>query len=143
MSYWIAFMRKDLVLVVRIERQKFIDRHVRHRERIVGEVDLLLLLAPLVHREVDDPAQFEAVLLDQVEVLADFGARGARELHELLRLAGDEEHRVAVLQAKLRAQLFGPLGAEIVGDRPAADHRAIVERKEDIAEPRLALALRP
>ncbi len=109
----------------------------------MGEVDLLLLLAPFVHREVDDPAQLEAILLDKVEVLTDFGARRTGKLDEFLRLAGDEEHRVAVLQAELRAQLFGPLRAEIVGDRAAADHRAIIEREEDIAEPRLALALRP
>ena len=101
MSYWIALMRQELVVVVRIEREEFLDAQVRHRERVVREVDLLLFLVPFVHREVDDPAEVEAVLGDQAELLADLGARGAGELDEVLRLAGDEEAGVA--DAELRA----------------------------------------
>ena len=67
----------------------------------MGEVDLLLLLVPLVHREVDDPGQRELVLVDQLQLRADLRARLAGELVELLRVAGGEEHGIADLQAKL------------------------------------------
>ena len=55
----------------RIERQKFLDGHVRHRERIVREVDLLAVLIIFEHREVDDPAEAECAFLDQIELLRD------------------------------------------------------------------------
>ena len=55
---------------------------VRHRERVVGEVDLLLLLVPLVHREIDDPAEGEAVLVDEVELAADLAAARRRQRRE-------------------------------------------------------------
>ena len=84
-------------LVGRIEREEFFDAHVRHGERIVGEVDLLLVLVPLIHREIDDPAELETVLGDQAELLADPRARGAGKLGRAARLVGGEEHRVARL----------------------------------------------
>ena len=74
----------------------------------MGEVDFLVLLVPFVHREVDDPAQLEAVLVDQPEFLAIL-VRAAPANLEILRLAGDEEHRVAILQTEFLAQLFGAL----------------------------------
>ena len=124
-----------------VEREKFLDRQVRHRERIVREVDLLLLLVPFVHREIDDPAELEAVLLDQVELLADLGARRAREFHEVLRLAGDEEHGVADAKPELIGNLLGALRPDILGERARAALLAFAP--EDVAKPRLALALRP
>ena len=78
------------------------------------EVDLLLFLVPFEHREIDDPAELEAVLVDQVEIFADLGARRPGELHEIRRLAGDEEHGVAGLQPKLRANLLGALRSDVV-----------------------------
>ena len=95
MSYWIALIASSLSWSLGIEREEFLDRHVRHRERVVREVDFLLLLVPFVHREIDDPAELEAVLGDQAELLADLGARRAGELDEILRLAGDKEAGVA------------------------------------------------
>ena len=44
---------------------------LRHRERIVREVDLLVVLAVLVHREVDDPGELEPLLVREVQFLAD------------------------------------------------------------------------
>ena len=64
-----------------------VEPALRHRERVVREVDLLLLLVPLVHREIDDPAELEPVLVDEVELLADPVARLAGELVELRRPA--------------------------------------------------------
>src|SRR3954462_9909709 len=97
------------------------------------EVDLLLLLVPLEHREIDDPAELEAVLLNEVEVLADLGTRGAGEFYEIGRIAGNEEHRVACLEAELRAKLFGALRPDIVGDGPASTDHAVFLGKENIA----------
>ena len=141
MSYWIALSRQDLVVVVRIEREEFLDRHVRHREWIVREVDLLLLLVPFVHREIDDPAELEAVLGDQAELFADLGARGTGELDEVLRLAGDEEAGVADAEPQLIGDLLGALRPDVLGERTGAALLAFAP--EDVAEARLAFALRP
>ena len=47
-------------------------------------------------------------------------------LTKLLRLAGDEEHRIAVVQSELLAQSFSVRsGPKIVGDRTAADDRGV------------------
>ena len=35
----------------------------------MGEFDLLVLFAPLEHREVDDPGQFVTVLVDELQVI--------------------------------------------------------------------------
>ena len=67
------------------------------------EIDLLLFLVPLVHREIDDPAEFEPVLVDQVQFFAELGAGKAGEFPELVGIAGDEEGRIALLQAELCA----------------------------------------
>src|SRR5690606_27807854 len=55
-----------------------------HGEGIVRELDLPRLLVQLVHREVDDPAELEDVLLDQVQLLADVSASLASEGRKLL-----------------------------------------------------------
>ena len=142
MSYWIALMPSSLSWSFGIEREEFVDRHVRHRERIVREVDLLLFLVPFVHREVDDPAELEAVLGDQIELVADLGARRTGELDEVLRLAGDEEHGIAVARGRADRRLLRCAPAPmILGERPRAALLAFAP--EDVAEPRLALALRP
>ena len=73
-----------------------------HRERVVREVDLLVLLVPLVEREVDDPGEREFALVDELQLRADARARFAGELVELVRVAGGEEHRVAIAKTKLR-----------------------------------------
>ena len=91
---------ENLFLIGGVEREKFLNRQIRHREWVVREVDLLVLLVPFVHRKIDDPAQLEAVLRDQAEFFADLGSRGAGEFHEALRLAGNEKHRVAILQSE-------------------------------------------
>ena len=111
--------RQQLVLVVRIEREEFLDRQVRHRERVVGEVDLLLFLVPLVHREIDDPAELEAVLGDQPKLFADLRARRAGEFDEILRLAGDEEHGVADAELELIGDLLRAFRPDFLASGPA------------------------
>ena len=115
----------------------------RHRERIVGEVDLLLLLVPLVHREVDDPAELEAVLVDQPELLADLGAGGAGELDKLLRLAGDEEDRVAAFSPSSWRSAFAVAPARGCWRSDRGRRPRPCRAPEDVAEARLALALGP
>src|SRR5260370_28742634 len=53
---------------------------LRHRERVMAEVDLLGGLVVLAHREVDDPAGFESLLGDQPPLLAHLRPRLAPEL---------------------------------------------------------------
>jgi hypothetical protein len=81
----------------------------------MAEIDLLLVLVPFVEREIDDPAQLEAVAIDEVQLLAGAGARRAREGVELLRVAGDEEAGVAVIEAELDADRLGALLADVLG----------------------------
>src|SRR5205085_8709638 len=104
---------------------------LRHRERVVAELDLPGLLVPFVHREIDDPAEAEGALLIEPELLADAVARLAGERAELGRQPGDEEHGVAVLQLQFLAQACGALRPETAGDRP----RPLAVAEEDVAEP--------
>ena len=67
----------------------------------MGEVDLLLVLVPLEHREIDDPGEFEAVFVDQVQILADLRPRVARKAREFCRIARHEESGVAGPEAEL------------------------------------------
>src|SRR5262249_45975047 len=103
-----------------------------------GEVDLLLFLVPFVHREVDDPAELEAVLVDESEIGTNLGARRPRELDEILGLAGDEEHGVADAKAELLAHRLRALRPEV-----ARGPALLAVAPEDVAEARLTLALRP
>ncbi len=114
---------------------------LRHREGVVREVDVVGLLVHLEHREVDDPDEFEAVLVDQLQVGPDLGAGRARELVEGLRITGDEEGGVALPQADAGHQSLRGLGAEVLGDRAAPG--ALVLAPEDVAEAGLPLALGP
>src|SRR6185437_8353179 len=127
--------------VLGIERKEILDAQIRHRERIVREVDFLFFLVPLVHREIDDPAQIETTLGDPAELRADFGARGAGEFDKILRLAGDKEAGIADLETELIGDLLGALGPDVLGERPCAALLAFAP--EDVAETRLALTLRP
>ena len=87
---------EDLERVLALQR---LEPALRHREGIVREVDLLLLVVELEHREVDDPAEAEGAFFDQVELLADAGPRSAREPRGLVFLAGGEEDAVVGAEA--------------------------------------------
>ena len=62
-------------------------------------------------------------------------------LYEILRLAGDEETGVADLEAELIGDLLGALRPDVLGERARAALLAFAP--EDVAEARLAFALRP
>ena len=134
MSYWNALIDERVLRLQRLEPA------LRHRERVVREVDLLVLLVILVHREVDDPGELEPLLVDEVQLLAELGAREPGELPEFVGIAGDEERGIALLQAELRADRRGALRTDVVGERARA---LIALAPHDVAEARLALALRP
>src|SRR5271166_1137478 len=96
----------DDVVLERLDRQRVLvlerlEPALRHRERVVRKVDSFLLLVPLVHREVDDPAELQHVLVRDAEVIADADARRARELGSLVHLVAGQKDRVARLQAYL------------------------------------------
>ena len=112
-----------------------------HRERVVAEIQPARLRIGLVHREVHDPAEGEAVPLDQVELLADDGARLGRDGLELRRLAAKKERGVADAEAELTAQRLGALGAEVLGERTGRLRRAALLAPEDVAHSRQALLL--
>ena len=98
----VVLERLDGKRVLGFER---LEPALRHRERIVREVDLLLVLVPLVHREVDDPAELERVALaESLSSCADADARRASELGGLGLLVAGEEHRIARGEAGARDQ---------------------------------------
>ena len=129
---------------MRIQRLQRLEPALRHREGIVREVDPLLLLVPLVHREIDDPAEARTVLVDETELLADAGARGAGEAW---RTSPDcrptKKTASPAFEAELRADgasvRSGPMFLAI-GPAPTSRPRP---REEDVAQARLPLALRP
>ena len=69
-------------------------------------------------------------------------APGPANLSNFVRVAGDEEHRVAVLEAELRrGSRSVALRPEVLGDGPCA--AVLVLAPEDVAEARLAFAPAP
>src|SRR5690606_29061220 len=129
--------RKGLLVFERLEPA------LRHGEGVVTEIDLLLVLVPLVEREIDDPGQLEAVTVDEVELLAGARARRAREGYEFLGVTGHKEAGIAVAQAKLSADRLRAFRTDILGDRTGTFERTALVAPENIAEARLPLTLRP
>src|ERR1019366_14935 len=93
------------------------------------------------HREIDNPAEVEAVLGDQAEFFADLDARAACEFDEILRLAGDEEAGVTDGELHLIGDLLGALRPDVL--RQGAGAAFFAFAPEDVAQARLTLALRP
>ena len=78
--------------------------------------------------------------VDQLQLLAELGAREAGEFPEFVGIAGDKERGVAVLQPERKTDRGGALRADVVGERAGA---LAALAPEDVAETGLALALRP
>src|SRR5690606_18416215 len=102
-----------------------------------------LFFVPFVEREVDDPAKLKPVAIDEVQLLASPCAGSACKRSELLRIACCKEAGVAVTEAKLLADGFGALFANVLGDRPGALDLVTFLAPENVAKARLPLALRP
>ena len=128
--------------VLRVERLK---PALRHRERVVREIQRLFLVVPFIHREIDDPGELELVFpsVVRLQLGPDHVARLARDGCELARVAGEEERGVAGLEAKLDAQRLGALGADVFRQRAGALKRAAFLAPEDIPHPRQPFLLRP
>ena len=103
------------------------------------EVDLLVFFVPLIHREIDDPAELETVLGGEVQFLAHLVPRLTGELVELFRATRDEEAGIAHAEAQLGADGIRALRPDILGDGASAALLALAP--EDIAEAWLALRL--
>src|SRR5215217_6905978 len=67
--------RENPLRLGHVELHELVRPDRRHRERVVGEVDLLLVLVPLVLRKIGDPAEGELVLVPEAQIVADAGAR--------------------------------------------------------------------
>ena len=115
---------------------------LRHGERIVGEVDLLVFLVPFVHREVDDPAEFEAVFVDQAAVPR---LRWCARRRRKSRISSDHRpQRTRHRRRRGRAACGWPrcaLRQCSWQSVRAIEFASLAE--EDVAEARLAFALRP
>ncbi len=72
-----------------------------HGKGVVGKVDLLLLLVPFEHREIDNPAEGELVLVNEVQLLGDHVSSLAGEFIAFGRDTAHEEDGIALLQPKL------------------------------------------
>ena len=132
----VVLMRQDRQRVLFFER---VEPALRHRERVVAEVDLAGFLVQLVHWKVGDPAELEGALLRKAELAPDLESRVACERQKSPWRAAHEKHRVTVIEPELSANGGGALVADIVGYRPGA----LAVTEEDVAEPGLPLVLRP
>src|SRR5690606_11461139 len=138
----------DQIVLEGLDRERVfvvqrVDAALRHRERVVAEVDALFVLVPLIERKIDDPAKLKAIAVDEVQFLTCPGARRTGEGREFLRVSCDEECRVTIRQAKLLADRLGALLADVLGDRARALELVAFLAPENVAETGLALALRP
>ncbi len=120
--------------------QRF-EATLRHRERVVREVDLLFFLAPFIEREVDDPGEGEFVLVDEVQFLAHQRAGITGEAVEFLRTASDEEAGITHIETHLLADRIGAFRSDVFGNWTSTTLLAFAP--EDITESGLALRLRP
>src|SRR5579859_1566464 len=127
---------EDIERILALQR---LQPALRHRERIVREVDLLVVLVILEHWEVDDPAELEALLIDQAELFAHAGAGEAGELGRLRFLASREEQPVIRPEAERVGHRVHALFAMVLGDRAAP----LAALAGGVAEAGEALGLRP
>src|SRR3546814_2515454 len=101
--------------------------------------DLLLrVLVIFIHREIDDPAEAEGVLLDQAQFLPNAGACKSGELRRVLFLACGEKYAVVEAKAKRCDQLCRAFLAVILGDGAAR----LAALDVDITKPCMAFANR-
>src|SRR5690606_25323590 len=134
---------ENFLFIIRAELQELVERIVRHGEGVMREVDLLLLLIPLEHGEVHDPAELEDTLFHKAKLGADARARETGKACKLRGHTGHEEDGIAFLEAKLGADRFGAFRPDILGHRTCPFEHAAFFAEEDVTKARLPLALRP
>src|SRR3546814_1802003 len=109
----VVLIGEDVERVFRFQRLQLARRH---REGVVAEIDLLRVLVIFIHREIDDPAEAEGVLLDQAQFLPNAGACKSGELRRVLFLACGEKYAVVEAKAKRCDQLCRAFLAVILGE---------------------------
>ena len=124
-AYDVVLISED---IQRILVQQCVQTALRHGERVVREDDLAGLLVQLVHREVNDEAQFEAALIDEVHALCDLGADLSGELRSVLLGVGDEVKYVAFLELAACRQLLALVVVEEFVDRAVVLEHAVLAR---------------
>src|SRR5215510_77579 len=111
-----------------IKCEEFRDRQIRHREWIMGEIDSFLVFVPLVHREVDDPAEFETILGDEVQLFADLHSRGSGKFDEVFWPASDKKNCVADTKLELAGNLPRAFRPDVLGYRTGAAFLALAPK---------------
>ena len=79
----------------------------------MGKVNLALF-GLLIHREIDDPRETEAVGFRQAQFAANLVAGLACERLEGIRLAAQKEGRIAKAKAQLQADRFGAFWPDVL-----------------------------
>ena len=105
----------------------------------MAKVDFARVLVFLVHGEVDDPAEVERALFNQVQLAANLVPHSAGKGLGTQRLVTGKEGSITVLKAQLLANRLCPFWPDVLGQRATA--RALFP--EDVAQTRLALFLGP
>ncbi len=111
----------DEVVLVGLDRQRVLVARARRsppcsiENGLWAKSSLFSSSLHFIEREVDDPGELEALGVDEAEIGADARPRLAGEAVEALRIAGDEEDGIAVLEAKLLAQRLGAFIADVLG----------------------------
>src|SRR5690606_26060930 len=113
----IAVAGKVILITLDLQRIaiKRLKPALRHREGVVAEVDLAVL-ALLIHRKVDDPGEFELVLINQAQFAANLVAGAACDSFKGLGSAAQEKDGIAFAQPQLLADRLGPLMTQRLGD---------------------------
>src|SRR5271169_2250966 len=132
----VVLMGDDIERILLFERR---EPALRHRERVVTELDFTGLLVQLIHWKIDDPAEFEHPVLGQAEIAPDLQPSGGGERRKLLWLAANKKDCVAIAEPEFVAQSFGRLRRQVPSDRTGTF--AIAE--ENVSKPWLALRLGP
>ncbi len=83
----------------------------------MAEVDLLGVLVIFEHREIDDPAEFEPLGIDQTKLFADPRAGKTRKFRGLTLLTGSEEHAIIRAKTERLGKLRHTFVTMILGDR--------------------------
>src|SRR5207248_655859 len=111
----VVLVSEDLEGIQTFER---VEPALRHRKRVVAELDLPGIFVPFVHRKIGHPAELEDTLPGEAELAPDPEPRGAGEGCKALWHAAHKKNRIAVSEPQLAAQLDGRRRAEASCDRP-------------------------
>ncbi len=102
--------------IKRVHGFKGFKTALRHRERVVAEFDLAVVVF-LVHREINDPAEFEHAVFTKAQFIANLVARLAGKFGCCQFLVTGKEDRIAIGNAGNFLDLCDAFGIKIFGNR--------------------------